>query len=97
MNKDLHIAEIPYENGNIKFRFTRYLSDDGARWIRHGKFVTYHSNGNVASEGDYENDSETGLWRDYHENGILAAQGTYVNGVESDDWEYWDAHGNKET
>lgn len=37
----LHIAEIPYGSGEVRFRYARYLSDDGSRWIRHGLFCAY--------------------------------------------------------
>lgn len=68
---DLNIAEIPYENGKIHFRYSRYLSNDGTRWIRHGRFTAYHLNGSLASEGEYNNGVEHGLWRDYHDNANL--------------------------
>ena len=32
----LNIKEIFYEHGKIKFRYSRYLSADGTKWIRHG-------------------------------------------------------------
>ena len=90
---ELSIAEIPYETGLTHFRYTRYLSDDGARWIRHGLFKAYHPNGCVASEGDYVDGHENGLWRNYHENGRLAAEGFYENGIEIGEWRYWNADG----
>ena len=40
--KNLHIAEILDDNGNIKYRYTRYLSEDGTHWLRHGLFVAYY-------------------------------------------------------
>lgn len=29
----LHIAEIPYETGELHFRYSRKLSPDGTKWI----------------------------------------------------------------
>ncbi|GFO57574.1 hypothetical protein GMSM_45810 [Geomonas sp. Red276] len=92
----LHIAEIPYENGNIKIRYSRRMSLDRQRWIRHGLFVSYHKNGIVASEGNYENGLEPGVWRDFHENGQLASAGSYVNGKEDGHWKFWSLDGNEE-
>ena len=89
----LHLAEIPYDTGELRFRYTRMLSDDGTRWIRHGLFCEYHRNGTVISEGHYEHGRENGLWRDFHETGAPAAEGHYRDGVETDDWRYWDAAG----
>ena len=90
---DLNIAEIPYESGAIRFRYSRYLSDDGAKWIRHGLFQAFHENGALASEGNYTHGVEDGLWRDYHDNGQIAAEGNFENGVESGEWRYWDSNG----
>jgi len=93
---DLDIAEIPFESGGIKFRFGRYLAEDGSRWIRHGLFRAFHENGNLASEGSYLHGKEHGPWRDYHENGQLAAEGEYAEGDEVGKWKHWNAEGNLE-
>lgn len=92
----LHIAEIPYENGKIKFRFSRRMSEDGQRWIRHGLFVAYHENGALASEGHYDSGLEVGVWRDFYENGQLASEGTYVSGKEEGLWKFWTPEGIEE-
>ncbi|WP_082544934.1 toxin-antitoxin system YwqK family antitoxin [Sphingopyxis sp. Root1497] len=89
----LNIAEIPYEGGGIRFRYSRKMSVDGSRWIRDGLFQAFHENGALASEGHYIDGAENGLWRDFHSNGQIAALGTYNLGAESDDWRYWSADG----
>ena len=96
MNADLNIAEIPYESGEVRFRYARYLAADGTRWIRHGLFRAYHRNGTLASEGNYVDGAEEGLWRDYHENGQLAAEGHYKKGEEVGTWRYWNDKGEPE-
>ncbi|MDR3615070.1 MAG: hypothetical protein P4L53_16030 [Candidatus Obscuribacterales bacterium] len=90
---DLNIAEIPYETGEIHFRYSRRLSEDESRWIRHGLFVEYHLNGKVASEGTYVDGAEHGNWREYYETGNLAAEGRYENGQETGNWKYWNEDG----
>ncbi len=95
-NYILSIAEIFYETGEIKFRYSRMLSEDGEKWIRHGSWTAYHQNGNIASEGNYLNGAEDGLWRDYHDNGVLAAEGHYENGKETGIWKYWNKNGDLE-
>ena len=90
---DLEVAEIPHPSGNLKFRYSRYQSDDGTKWIRHGLFRAYHENGVLASEGTYEQGVENGIWCDYHPNGTLAAQGNYENGKEIALWRYWNEDG----
>jgi antitoxin component YwqK of YwqJK toxin-antitoxin module len=86
---DLNIAEIPYDTGEIRFRYSRYLASDGSKWIRHGPFASYYKTGSVASEGSYQHGAEHGAWRDFHENGQVAAEGSYELGVESGEWKYW--------
>jgi antitoxin component YwqK of YwqJK toxin-antitoxin module len=94
---ELNVAEIPYDSGVVRFRYARYLADDGTRWIRHGLFVAYHENGTKASEGQYEHGKESGLWRDYHENGQLAAEGHYKDGQQVGTWKHWDSNGKPES
>jgi antitoxin component YwqK of YwqJK toxin-antitoxin module len=90
---ELNIAEIPYEDGVVQYRYARYLSEDGLRWIRHGLFCAYHPNGNLASEGAYVDGQEHGSWTDYHANGQTAAKGNYDKGVEVGHWDYWNEDG----
>lgn len=91
--EDLNIAEIPYEDGRVRFRYARYLSEDGTEWIRHGRFEAYHVNGALSSEGNFVHGVEQGEWRDYYPNGQLAAHGLYENGEEAGDWQFYDPNG----
>jgi len=92
----LHIAEIPYDTGELHFRDTRKLSSDGTKWIRDGLFREYYQNGIIASEGNYKNGLEDGLWTDYHEDGKIAAKGNYLNGNEVGQWYFYDENGELE-
>jgi len=92
----LNIAEIFYPGGELRYRYARYLSSDGSKWIRHGRFAAFHPNGQLACEGDYVHGVENGAWRDFHENGRLAADGHYANGLETGMWQFWDEHGKSE-
>jgi len=97
MNKDtLNIAEIPYEDGTIQFRYARVMSEDGTKWIRHGLFQSFYENGKLASEGEYDSGLETGIWKSFHGNGQLAALGEYREGKEVGSWQYWDESGQLE-
>lgn len=91
MVADLNIAEVPYPSGAIHFRYSRVLSPDGTRWVRHGLFVEYSEEGTIIAEGQYVHGAEHGEWKEYHPNGKLAAQGHYVHGAEHGEWRYWDA------
>ena len=92
----LNIAVIPYDSGEVQFRYSRYLSPDRTQWIRHGLFVFYHKSGQVGSEGEYEDGVEVGIWRDYYENGQIAAEGQYDNGQEQGIWKFWLSDGTPE-
>ncbi len=91
--KVLEVAEIPYDTGELHLRYSRYLSPEGDRWIRHGLFQAHHRNGQLASEGLYEHGVETELWKDYHENGQLASGGHYKEGKKDGLWRFWNDYG----
>jgi hypothetical protein len=93
---DLNLAEIPYDSGVLRFRYTRFMAPDGTRWIRHGLFVAYHENGVVSSEGSYNDGKEHGLWRDFHENGQQASEGSYHEGEEVGIWRFWGPDGREQ-
>lgn len=90
---ELNIAEIFYESGELRARYSRYLASDGSKWVRHGLFTTFHQNGQLASEGNYIDGVEEGVWRDFHENGHIAAEGRYEKGQEAGQWLYWSSNG----
>lgn len=92
----LDIAELLYPSGEVKCRYSRRLSQDGREWVRHGRFVSYHENGVIASEGNYEAGLEEGLWQDFHENGKRAAEGHYLQGKEDGVWRFWNEDGVEE-
>lgn len=94
--ESLNIAEIPYPSGMIQFRYSRYLSDDGSRYVRHGLFVAYNEDGSIASEVHFQDGVETGPCRDYHPNGKLAAEGSYLDGKEHGLWKFWNSDGELE-
>jgi antitoxin component YwqK of YwqJK toxin-antitoxin module len=96
MTSDLSVAEVPYESGVIRFRYSRILSADGTQWVRHGLFVERHENGNVISEGTYLHGQKQGWWRLFHANGQLAAQGRYNSGREEGLWRFWNSRGDEE-
>jgi len=56
-----------------------------------GSWITYHSNGQLASQGNYKNNRKDGAWIEYHSNGSLKGKyvykDNYVNGLQEF---YWD-------
>jgi antitoxin component YwqK of YwqJK toxin-antitoxin module len=92
----LEIAEIPFESGAIKHRYSRYMNEDQTRWIRHGLFTAFHENGAKASEFQYVHGVEQGECIDFHSNGQVAAKGQYHEGKEQGLWRYWAEDGSEE-
>jgi antitoxin component YwqK of YwqJK toxin-antitoxin module len=92
----LHIAEIPFESGAVRYRYVRRMTTDGTGWVRHGRFVEYYENGGTKSEGEYLDGKEEGVWRDYHTSGTLAAEGCYEAGKEDGVWRFFDTDGKEE-
>ncbi len=95
-SSDLHIAEVPWPSGATRYRYARYLSECGTKWVRHGLFESYHEFGGIASTGQYENGQETGLWKTFHGNGQLASVGSYHQGEEVGQWQFFSEDGRQE-
>jgi antitoxin component YwqK of YwqJK toxin-antitoxin module len=95
-NADLNLAEVPYESGEVRYRYSRVLSPDGTRWLRHGLFVEYQKSGATIAEGQYVLGQEHGEWKYFHPNGTLAAIGQYEQGAEHGVWRYWNEAGTEE-
>jgi antitoxin component YwqK of YwqJK toxin-antitoxin module len=93
---NINIVEIPYESGALRYRYSRVMTDDGGRWLRHGLFIEYAESGALMSEGTYVFGKEHGQWRDFHPNGQLAAEGQYYDGKEQGLWRFWDEAGKEE-
>ncbi len=63
--------------------------------LRQGPSLSWHDNGEKASQGAYDQDVRTGPWLVWHPNGQLAEQGPYVAGVKEGVWAAWDSLGRK--
>ncbi|MCC9607153.1 hypothetical protein LOC68_14265 [Blastopirellula sp. JC732] len=64
---------------------------------RHGKWITYYSNGQIQVEGEYEFDVPVGRFIWWYPNGQKAIQGSYVSGKEDGRWLWWHENGLKKT
>lgn len=93
---ELHIAEIPWPSGVTQYRYARYMSECGTKWIRHGLFESYHESGGISSTGHYQDGRETGLWKTFHANGQLASVGSYQQGEEVGQWQFFSEDGTEE-
>ena len=95
-DQSLNIAEIPWPSGTIRYRYARYMSECGTKWVRHGLFESYHEHGGLSSAGHYQDGKEAGVWKTFHANGQLAAVGSYQQGVEVGEWQFFSESGMEE-
>ena len=53
----------------------------------------WHDNGQMMSEGHYENGRQTGRWVRWHDNGQMMSEGHYENGRQTGQWVSWHDNG----
>ena len=63
---------------------------------KHGKCISFYTNGKKKIEGFYKNDKSNGLWKFWWLNGNLMAKGKYINDENHGKWIYWYENGEKE-
>lgn len=63
--------------------------------MRTGPSLTWHDNGQKASQGAWTADQRTGPWLYWHANGQLAEQGSYAGGVKEGVWTTFDPLGHR--
>jgi uncharacterized protein len=64
---------------------------------KHGHFIYFHENGRKASEGEYVNDKNEGIWTYWHENGQKRSEGKFKNDLRQDIWVYWHENGQRKS
>lgn len=63
------------------------------RGHRHGPYVRYHQNGDVAQEGWYEYGTKEGIWMSYHTNGAIKSEGAFQNNLRVGIWTNYNRDG----
>lgn len=74
-----------WPGGQPRAEYSVELRD--GRESREGECRTWHENGQLASEGSFANDAETGRWTFQHPDGSRAAQGSFARGERTGPWE----------
>ena len=90
------VVDLILDSGELAEEFSRYLNEDGTKWVRHGVYQSFHKNKKVSSEGSFIHGKENGIWQDFYDNGQLAAEGKYFEGKEVGLWRYWNESGQEE-
>jgi len=69
-----------------------FCAQDG---VTHGRYTSWHPNGQQCLEANYNNGKEDGRWTGWHENGKKRVEGKYVNGTQLGKWTLWHENGRK--
>ena len=72
-----------YDNGVLKVKGTILGGD------RFGTWISYHQNGNKASENEYRNGRLNGKSVVFYESGQVRYIGYYLNAKKSGVWQFW--------
>lgn len=73
--------------------FARYETE--GEHLRHGPSKTWHANGQLQLEGQYEYDRRIGHFVYWHPNSQKAAEGEFVEDKHHGDWVWWHENGQK--
>lgn len=68
-----------YENGTIssKVNYIEINNNKKIESVKHGKYQTFHNNGNLNNDGFYNHDKKNGMWHEYHIKGALVKETFY--------------------
>jgi len=72
-----------------------YQVRDSGNNILDGKYISYYLNGNIESQGQFEDNETVGSWDFYYETGKLKMTGTLKPNSNDGYWEYFYENGNK--
>lgn len=80
---------LPFE----EYAFYYDANDDR---VHHGTFKAWHRNGQLAVEGQYEEDKKEGVWRGWHDSGQQSSVATYSRGYLDGEAASWYSNGRYE-
>ena len=80
-------AKKMYRNGT-QVRYLWHYENGGLR-----RGVEWYEDGQMESEGQYENGERTGQWVEWYKNGQMRYEGQYENGEETGRWVEWYKNG----
>lgn len=74
-----------YNSGSLKLEenYKIFTVDNTKKSLYHGSSKPFNQNGELISEGDYNQGKKTGVWKDYHDGKLLKSE-SYRNGESLD-------------
>jgi len=64
---------------------------------RHGSWVSWHTNGKIKEQGEYDHSVRIGRFTWWYSSGQKQSEGSFVNGKKQGNWVWWHANGLKKT
>lgn len=86
------LVRLDYDDGTPCFEAQQRLGESGV-WVLHGRWTSWHENGQVQEQGWYENHREVGDWQWWDDNGQRIAVGSFIDGKREGAWSYWYSDG----
>ncbi|WP_346759165.1 toxin-antitoxin system YwqK family antitoxin [Agaribacillus aureus] len=83
-----------YYEGEKSLREIYYVKDTNS-YVLDGKYVAYHANGNVKTQGSYRDNLSIGKWEYFFESGALKMSGDLQEDGTTGYWEYYFENGQK--
>lgn len=86
--------ETYWDNGEIRERWTEKALEEG-KSVKHGLYTQWHSNGQIAVEGEFVDGVKHGKQQTWHSNGQQAEEKNFVKGVIHGRYAQWYQNGQK--
>lgn len=84
-----------YHDKEEKYLKETYYVTDTISNVLHGSYRSYYLNGQLESQGQFDNNETVGVWEFFFENGILKMRGNVKRNSNDGYWEYFFESGNK--
>ena len=75
-----------YPDGSTRAEYSFYVDKTTQEQVKHGPYVLYYKDGQIQSEGTYEDGLQTGIQTEYYENGIKKEDQFYRIGQPDSTW-----------
>lgn len=81
-----------FEEGDTRIKET-FMVLESNKNVLDGKYMSFYQNGNIKSEGFYQNNNPTGYWNYYYEGGKLKMRGQLKGNSNYGLWKYYYENG----
>jgi len=89
---DYPYTSAEWEDGRLMYLGQQARDGDG-EYVRHGRWESWHDNGEREELGAYHMGAEHGAWEWWYANGNRMATGQFERGERIGDWEFWSESG----